>query len=237
MIPFQETVIRLLLAALLGAVIGANRGRLEWAAGLRTHMLVSVGAALAMIVSAFGFSDVLHHPNIVLDPSRIAAQVISGVGFLGAGTILFLQREQVIRGLTTAAGLWAVSAIGLAAGSGMFFAAITTTVIIWVILALLKPIERRFIQKQNRRPRITARIDSGHPLASIENTLALQQLSTFKIILRRQDSDEDIVDILFDHAVRQEQLTNLVDSLRKIEGLRGVTYAAGRDQPTPLSGK
>lgn len=237
MIPYQEVVSRLLLAALLGAIIGANRGRLEWAAGLRTHMLVSVGAALAMIVSAFGFADVLHHPNIVLDPSRIAAQVISGVGFLGAGTILFLQREQVIRGLTTAAGLWAVSAIGLAAGSGMFFAAITTTVVIWIILALLKPIERRFIQKQRRRPRISARLDGGQPLAAVEETLARQHLATFKIILRRQDNDEDVVDVLFDHAVRQEQLVELVDNLRKVEGLRDVSYVAGRERPAAESEK
>ena len=107
MIDPLEILTPLTLAAVLGAVIGVNRGHLEWAVGLRTHMLVSVGAALAMIVSAFGFADVLGHANIVLDPSRIAAQVISGVGFIGAGTILFLQREQVIKGLTTAAGLWA----------------------------------------------------------------------------------------------------------------------------------
>ncbi|MEO5831338.1 MAG: MgtC/SapB family protein [Rhodanobacter sp.] len=123
MIQAQEILIRLLPAALLGAVIGVNCGRLEWADGLRTLMLVSVAAVLALMVSAFGFSDVLHLPDIVLDPSRIAAQVISGVGFLGAHTILLLQREQVIRGLNTAAGLWAVSAVGLAAGSGMHFAA------------------------------------------------------------------------------------------------------------------
>lgn len=113
-----ELGLRLLLAALLGAVIGINRGRLEWAAGLRTHMLVCVGSALAVIVSTFGFFDVLGRPGIQLDPSRIAAQVVSGVGFLGAGTILFLQRERAIRGLTTAAGLWAVASVGLAAGAG-----------------------------------------------------------------------------------------------------------------------
>ncbi|MEE7561353.1 MgtC/SapB family protein, partial [Xanthomonas sp. Kuri4-2] len=124
MIPFWDVALRLVLAAALGAVIGANRGRLEWAAGLRTHMLVCVGSALALIVSAYGFQDVLAAPHVVLDPSRIAAQVISGVGFLGAGTILFLQREQVIRGLTTAAGLWAVAAIGLAAGAGLYAAAL-----------------------------------------------------------------------------------------------------------------
>ena len=212
MIQPQEILIRLLLAAVLGAVIGVNRGRLEWAAGLRTHMLVSVGAALAMIVSAFGFADVLHQPDIVLDPSRIAAQVISGVGFLGAGTILFLQREQVIRGLTTAAGLWAVSAIGLAAGSGMYFAAATATAVIWVILALLKPIERRFIQRRNRRPRVIAHLGGGPALAAVEEVLSRHHLATFKIILRRHESGDDVVDILFERTA----------------GDTGGRYAAGR---------
>ncbi|PTR32728.1 MgtC family protein [Luteibacter sp. OK325] len=97
-------------------------------AGLRTHMLVAVGAALAIIVSAFGFADVLNHPHVVLDPSRIAAQVVTG-------------------GLTTAASLWAVASVGLAAGSGMYAGAVMATAIIWVILALLKPLERRLTGK------------------------------------------------------------------------------------------
>ncbi|MEO6799970.1 MAG: MgtC/SapB family protein [Rhodanobacter sp.] len=233
MIQPQEILIRLLLAAVLGAVIGVNRGRLEWAAGLRTHMLVCVGAALAMIVSAFGFADVLKRPDIVLDPSRIAAQVISGIGFLGAGTILFLQREQVIRGLTTAAGLWAVSAIGLAAGSGMFVAATAATLLIWMILALLKPIERRFIQTRNRRPRVTARLGGTPALAAIEEVLSRHHLAMFKIILQRHDSGEDVVDILFERTVRTEQLATLVDSLRGIEGLRSVSYLVPGDSRIP----
>jgi putative Mg2+ transporter-C (MgtC) family protein len=81
--PIYELVIRLSLASLLGSIIGLERQRNEWAAGLRTHMLVCVGAALAMIVSTYGFGDVVGKPGIVLDPSRIAAQVISGIGFIG----------------------------------------------------------------------------------------------------------------------------------------------------------
>jgi putative Mg2+ transporter-C (MgtC) family protein len=224
MIPPYEILLRLLLAAVLGGVIGVNRGRLEWAAGLRTHMLVSVGAALAIIVSAFGFADVLTRPDIVLDPSRIAAQVISGVGFLGAGTILFLQREQVIRGLTTAAGLWAVSAIGLAAGSGLYFAAVAATLVIWVILALLKPIERRFIQSRDRRPRVTVRLGGVPALSAVEAVLARHRLPTFKIILRHREEGGDIVDILFERSVQAGQLAELADGLRQVEGLRSVSF-------------
>ncbi|MBE7218452.1 MAG: MgtC/SapB family protein [Caulobacteraceae bacterium] len=133
---------RLLVAAVLGCLVGFERERLLWAAGLRTHMLVSVGAALLVIVSAYGFQHATALPHVVLDPSRIAAQVVSGIGFLGAGSILL--RGAVVRGLTTAASVWAVAAIGLAAGAGLFFAATLSTGIILAILAGVKPLEEAY---------------------------------------------------------------------------------------------
>lgn len=139
----SETLIRLALAALLGALIGLERERKDWTAGMRTHMMVCTGSCLIMLVSAYGFNDVLNRPNVALDPSRVAAQVISGIGFIGAGTILFL-KQGAIRGLTTAAGLWTVAAIGLATGGGMYFAAGATTLIALVILWALQPLERMF---------------------------------------------------------------------------------------------
>jgi len=142
MISDLEIAIRLALAAVLGSLIGFERERLLWAAGLRTHMLVCVGACLLMIVSAYGFENAIAMPHVILDPSRVAAQVVSGIGFLGAGAILM--RGQIVRGLTTAAGIWAVAAIGLAAGGGMFFAATVSTAIIIAILAGLKPIEEAY---------------------------------------------------------------------------------------------
>jgi len=138
MLSTNEIIIRLALASLFGALIGLERERKHWAAGLRTHMMVCVGACLIMMVSAFGFSDILGTPNVTLDPSRIAAQVVSGIGFIGAGTILLL-KQGTIKGLTTASGLWTVAAIGLATGGGMYFAAIATTVIAIIILWALKP--------------------------------------------------------------------------------------------------
>ncbi len=146
MIEWKEIAVRLVLAALFGAIIGLERERKNWAAGLRTHMLVCVGASLIMIVSAYGFSDVLGAENMVLDPSRIAAQVISGIGFIGAGTILFL-KQRVIRGLTTAAGLWTVAAIGLATGGGMYFAASLATALAIIILWILQPFEKKFSER------------------------------------------------------------------------------------------
>src|ERR1700734_2077334 len=114
-----DLISRLVVATVLGAVIGIERERTEHAAGLRTHALVSLGAALFMVVSAYGFGSVLGD-HVVLDPSRVAAQVASGVGFLGAGTIIL--RREIVRGLTTAASIWIAAAIGLAAGAAMFLA-------------------------------------------------------------------------------------------------------------------
>lgn len=115
MIAPWELVLRLAVAAILGALVGLERERLEWAAGMRTHALVSLGSALFMVVSIFGFSDILNEQHVILDPSRVAAQVASGIGFIGAGTIIF--RREVVKGLTTAASIWAVAAVGLAVGA------------------------------------------------------------------------------------------------------------------------
>jgi putative Mg2+ transporter-C (MgtC) family protein len=142
MISHVEILSRLALAALFGSLIGFERERLLWAAGIRTHMLVSVGSCLLMIVSAYGFGQALQMEHVVLDPSRIAAQVVSGIGFLGAGSILL--RGQVVKGLTTAASVWAVAAIGLAAGGGLFFAAALSTAIILAILIGVKPLEEAY---------------------------------------------------------------------------------------------
>ena len=141
MLPDWEIAVRLVLAAALGSFIGFERERLLWAAGIRTHMVVCVGACLVMIVSAYGFQGVLNE-HVILDPSRVAAQVVSGIGFLGAGSILL--RGSVVRGLTTAASIWTVAAIGLAIGGGLYFAGIASTAIILIILAGVKPLEEAY---------------------------------------------------------------------------------------------
>lgn len=157
MLPPTDLITRLLLAALLGSLIGLERERLHWVAGLRTHMLVCVGSTLIMIVSAYGFAGVLDRPDVTLDPSRVAAQVVSGIGFLGAGTILL--RQEIVRGLTTAASLWAVAAIGLAVGGGLYLAAVSTTVLILAILVGLKPLERRLMVRREQLQSLVLQID------------------------------------------------------------------------------
>ena len=127
-----DFVWRLVLAALFGPIIGLDREYREKEAGFRTHFLVSLGSALMMIVSQYGFSEILTHDGVSLDPSRIAAQVVSGIGFIGAGTIIF--NHQIVRGLTTAASLWATAGIGLTAGAGMSWLALAATILTLVAL-------------------------------------------------------------------------------------------------------
>lgn len=147
MITWTEVSMRLFAAALFGAAVGIERERKQWSsAGMRTHMMVCVGSSLIMIVSSYGFADVLSEGKVVLDPSRVAAQVISGIGFIGAGTIVLLKQTH-IRGLTTAAGLWTVAAIGLASGGGMYFAAGVTTAIALIILWALQPLEKKMMHR------------------------------------------------------------------------------------------
>ena len=144
-----EFVLRLFVAGILGAVIGFDREYRAKEAGTRTHFLVSLGSALLMIVSQWGFQDITAVGGVVkLDPSRVAAQVVSGIGFIGAGTIMM--QKQFVRGLTTATGIWAVAGIGLAIGGGLYVLGIAATVLTLVGLELL-----RFLLKGIRTKVIT----------------------------------------------------------------------------------
>jgi len=138
-----DLALRLTVGLVLGAAIGFERELHRQPAGFRTHSLVSLGAALFTVVSAYGFS------GDVVDPTRIAAQIVSGIGFIGAGTIL--QHRGHIRGLTTAASLWSVAAIGTAAGAGLYVVAVVGTVLILVILSVLDNIER-FARRRLKLP-------------------------------------------------------------------------------------
>ncbi|MGU3667096.1 MgtC/SapB family protein [Methylobacterium sp. A49B] len=185
-------VARLALAALFGSVIGLERERLLWAAGLRTHMLVCVGSCLIMLVSAFGFSDVLGMQHVVLDPSRIAAQVVSGIGFLGAGTILL--RGEVVKGLTTAASLWGVAAIGLSIGSGLYVPALAATALIVGILAGVKPFEERWRDRMRAQ---TLRLIARKGALSIDtlNAASGERASRVRTFAVRPSADPDLDEV------------------------------------------
>ena len=132
---FLDFALRLFVAGAMGVLIGLEREYRAKDAGYRTHFLVALGSALMMIVSQYGFAEVLKTDLIRVDPSRIAAQVVSGIGFIGAGTIIL--QKQIVRGLTTAAGIWATSGIGLAVGAGMYAIGIAATLLVLLGLETL----------------------------------------------------------------------------------------------------
>lgn len=140
---------RLGLALVLSSVIGVEREIGQKSAGLRTYTLVGVGAAVFMLVSTYGFSDVLGNAHTVLDPSRVAAQIVSGIGFIGGG-IIFVRRDTV-RGLTTAAGVWVTAGVGMACGGDLPLVAIATTVI-YMVVAYLFPFVVRILPRSRFAP-------------------------------------------------------------------------------------
>ena len=161
-LSWEEVVLRLALAALFGAAIGVEREIREREAGLRTHLLVGLGSALFTIVSAYGFHAFLASGQSVVraDPSRIAAQIVTGIGFLGAGAIL--RQGLSVRGLTTAATLWVVAAIGLATGAGYYSAAAVTTVLVILSLWPLRILAHRiFVRFRPERERLLVDLEAG----------------------------------------------------------------------------
>jgi putative Mg2+ transporter-C (MgtC) family protein len=207
------------MAAALGSVIGFERERLSWAAGLRTHMLVCVGSALIMIVSAFGFFDVLQNEHVVLDPSRVAAQVVSGIGFLGAGSILL--RGEIVRGLTTAASLWSVAAIGLAVGGGLYTASIAATIIILVILAGIKPIERRFITVKQRR-QMTVLVERGTlTFHSLHDALGPSAVRVKQFVVQQCDDSPELDEVVIVLSrVSPQEYKAVCEQMRRFPGVR-----------------
>ncbi len=224
MITWQQIILRLLIAAVLGGAVGIDRQRYEWAAGLRTHMLVCLGSALIMIVSAYGFTEVQQADHISLDPSRIAAQVVSGIGFLGAGTILFLKHE-VVKGLTTAAGLWTVAGIGLAVGGGLYLAAVITTVLVLIILIAIKPYKKRFIVER-RQTEIQLKLDRQQvSLTSLENMLDTKKIMYNHIKLNNTKEDNIYaVEIRFNKSVSNNMILDFVESLNNLNGIKEVEF-------------
>ena len=130
----------------MGGIIGWERELSNQSAGFRTHILVCVGSALIMLLSMYGFADYAYEANVRMDPARLAAQVISGIGFLGAGTIL--RNGLSISGLTTAASLWVVAAIGLSVGAGFYLPSIIATSIVFTNLFILNRVEKRVFKSK-----------------------------------------------------------------------------------------
>ena len=155
-LSWEESLLRLALAAAFGGAVGLEREFREREAGLRTHTLVSLGAALFTIAGAYGFRD-FHNS---FDPTRIAAQIVTGIGFLGAGAII--RQGLSVRGLTTAATLWVVAAIGLTCGAGYYAAAVITTAIVLLSLWPLRFVAYRVLVRfRPETERLMAQLPSG----------------------------------------------------------------------------
>ena len=220
MLEWNEILIRLFLAAFFGALVGLERERKDWTAGMRTHMMVCVGSSLIMLVSSFGFSDVLGRDNISLDPSRVAAQVISGIGFIGAGTILFL-KQGTIRGLTTASGLWTVAAIGLATGGGMYFAAAAATILAIIILWALQPIERKLTQGFKVKT-LRILIDHDTDLSELFKKLEVKGV-TFTSFLFHKNEDGFNLQLKIEET-NVSKLTELISDLQKEKTVKEIFW-------------
>jgi putative Mg2+ transporter-C (MgtC) family protein len=160
---WDEALLRLALAAVLGGLIGVERELREREAGLRTHLLVAVGSALFTIVGAYGFHDFIESGEAVVrtDPTRISAQIVTGIGFLGAGAII--RQGLSVRGLTTAATLWVVAAVGLAAGAGYYSGAVITTAVVLIALWPLRIIAYRLLVRYRPEDgRLLVELPAGH---------------------------------------------------------------------------
>ncbi len=179
-------IIRLLLATFLGAVIGFEREYHAKEAGVRTHLLVALGSCLFMIISVYGFDFMLDRDHVSFDPSRIASQVVTGIGFIGAGTIIL--QKQMVRGLTTAAGLWVTAAIGLACGNGMYIVAVVTTVIVLVSLGLINVYLPYFSQKERH---ITFLAKDYEVMTEILERLRQEKITVLNYELHKSAEEND----------------------------------------------
>jgi putative Mg2+ transporter-C (MgtC) family protein len=218
MIPNEiEIVLRIVLAIIFGGLIGLERESVNKSAGFRTHILVCVGSALIMLVSIDVYQQFQGKANI--DPGRIAAQVVSGIGFLGAGTIM---REGIsVRGLTTAATLWAVAAVGLAVGVGYYFGAVISTGVIFLTLVYLGKVERNVAGNE---PTITIKISTeNHPgqLNKISEQLAQFHVKIKHIELKEVQKEGIISAEL---KIQIPNLMGLPDIMQNLVNINGVNH-------------
>lgn len=219
--------IRLLLAMLLGGLVGLEREQANHPAGLRTHILVCLGSALIMLLSIYGFADFVYEGNVRVDPARLATAVITGIGFLGAGTIIFTGKS--IAGLTTAASLWVVAAIGLAVGAGFYFPAIITTLLVIVNLTVFNKLEQRYFA--GKRPHTLTLEADDSPLVIhnlndylLENGIVVKKMTMFHKRLA-EGYDEDPFTREIKMAVllpKKLELITFVANLERLQGVRTV---------------
>lgn len=221
MLTIQEIILRLTIAAILGAIIGFEREKHSQPAGLRTHMILTIGAALAMCVS---IEIAAQYKTITTngDPERIAAQVVSGIGFLGAGAIF--RFGSTVKGLTTAVGLWTMAIVGLAAGGGYLLLASAATTLVLIILVVIDILEKRFVHSTLNK---TIIIHGTDRIGFINEIKELLQDFNFSIktvgITKHIENNLIEVEAITKIATDSQNLDKMIGKMSKIDGLKKFT--------------
>ena len=220
---FPVILLRLSVALLLGALVGFEREQKEHEAGIRTLALVSLGCALFTIVSAYGFLDLLTIPRTVIDPTRIASYIVAGIGFLGAGTIFLSRQNEKVKGLTTAATIWVMAAVGIACGIGMLLPALVTTGMILFILFLLPLAERAILPRASSNTHhlhIEATSISGQFIASIYDICIHHKVTVEKLTVHPEQESEAIGIIC--RTPDQETLSKVIAEFYTLSGVKAI---------------
>ncbi len=213
-----EIIFKLTLACILGGLIGLERESLNRPAGFRTYTLVCVGSALAMVVSLDMYYQ--YYRNVNADPGRIAAQVVSGIGFLGAGTIM--KEGATVRGLTTAAGLWVVACIGLAVGAGMYLPAIVTTILILFVLIYFIKFEQQFTGMRLYKGLVMVVDDQPGQVGIIGSILGDMGVLIKEIDLNRLDSEDQLEVELLLQLPGEISIAEVIEKLSTVSGLHHI---------------
>ena len=216
-----EILARLALAAGLGGAIGIERDLRDRYAGLRTHLLVAIGSALFTLVSAYGWTSFHFSGAIGYDPTRIAAQIVTGVGFLGAGAII--RQGITVRGLTTAATLWAAAAIGMASAAGFYSAAVLATAVTLVVLWPLRIIEHRYLYRIRAGiAHVVVELSPGISVAPVLRYLSSEKVGLAGVQIHDDGEHRTIAaDVELD---RDARIVEVVDGLLALEGVTGAQW-------------
>ncbi|MEK4058172.1 MULTISPECIES: MgtC/SapB family protein [unclassified Paenibacillus] len=188
-ISYWDMTLRILMALLLGGLIGFEREVNNHAAGFRTHILVCVGSATIMLLSIYGFSDFADQPYVRMDPARLAAQVITGIGFLGAGAII--RMGSYVSGLTTAASIWVVAGIGLCAGAGFYFGAVLAAFLVLVSLFVFNKWEKYMLRKYRKYEMNIKMYNRQDILAQIVAELGTQEIQISEMLVQSNQKKEE----------------------------------------------
>ncbi|AQQ53776.1 MgtC/SapB family protein [Planococcus lenghuensis] len=218
---------RLIIAALLCGAIGFERETQQHPAGFRTHLLVGMSSCLMMLLSIQGFDSFLsskYEGFVQYDPTRIPSYVISGIGFLGAGTILV--NKGAIKGLTTAASIWAAAGIGLVVGIGMFYAALLATIIALITLYVFAKLEHKYLTSRRDSRLIIIAENTPGILTSLNELMAERKVRVTEFNLRNVDNYEDTPLIEYSFSFKHlppDKLISLIEQLEQLESVRRVT--------------